>query len=112
MLLAVEGGSAATAFLPGYHIAGKTGTAEFGVALKPAGDSSNGSYNEHGWFISFAPYDNPQVAMVVFHERGGGALTAAPTAKKIWDYYFNYYKSGNPNPEASPTPTPRAGDGG
>jgi penicillin-binding protein 2 len=111
MQMAVEGGSAATAFVPGLHIAGKTGTAEFGAAIaKPTGDSENlnplqnGKYNEHGWFISFAPYDNPQVALVVFHDNGGGAATAAPTAKKIWDYYFNQYKKGNPNPGASPTP--------
>jgi penicillin-binding protein 2 len=111
MLMAVEGGSAATAFLPGYHIAGKTGTAEFGTAIKPAGETSNGSYSEHGWFISFAPYDNPQVALVVFDERGGGAVTAAPAAKQIWDYYFNHYKAGDLNPGATPTPAPTAGAG-
>ncbi len=119
MTMAVEGGSAATAFLPGQHIAGKTGTAEFGAAIaKPTGDSENlnplqnGTYNEHGWFISFAPYDNPQVALVVFHDKGGGAATAAPTAKKIWDYYFNQYKKGNPNPGASPTPASTTPAGG
>lgn len=106
MLMAVEGGSAVNGFLPGYHIAGKTGTAEFGVATKPAGENSNGSYNEHGWYISFAPYDNPQVALVVFHEKGGGAVTAAPAAQKMWDYYFNHYKQGNgtAKPDASPIP--------
>lgn len=115
MLMAVEGGSAANGFLPGYHIAGKTGTAEFGVAVKPAGETSNGAYNEHGWYISYGPCDsnitctNPQVALVVFQERGGGAVTAAPTARKIWDYYLNYYKQGNKNPESKASPTPAAG---
>ncbi len=106
MLMAVEGGSAANGFLPGYHIAGKTGTAEFGVATKPAGETSNGSYNEHGWYLSFAPYDNPQVALVVFDEKGGGAVTAAPAAQKIWDYYFNHYKkdAAQSGTDASPTP--------
>jgi penicillin-binding protein 2 len=111
MLLAVEGGSAASGFLPGYHIAGKTGTAEFGVAVRPTGDAvpTNGVYTEHGWYISFAPYDNPQVALVVFHQLGGGAVTAAPTGRKIWDYYFNHYKAGDPNPDSKASPTPSAG---
>jgi len=110
MRLAVEGGSAVNGFLPGQKIAGKTGTAEFGVAIKPAGETSNGSYNEHGWFISFAPYNDPQVALVVFDERGGGAVTAAPAAKKIWDYYFNHWhKDGadqGATAGASVSPTP------
>lgn len=112
MLMAVEGGSAKNGFLPGYHIAGKTGTAEFGVAIKPAGDSNNGTYNEHGWFMSFAPYDTPQVALVVFHEKGGGAVSAAPTAQKMWDYYFNHYKkAGETSPDQQASPTPSAGSG-
>ena len=108
MTMAVEGGSAYTAFLPGQHIAGKTGTAEFGAAIKPAGDNTNGTYNEHGWFISFAPYDNPQVALVVFHQKGNGAATAAPTAKRIWDYYFNQYKKNPPTPSTTNAAKPTA----
>ena len=111
MLMAVEGGSAQNGFLPGYHIAGKTGTAEFGVAIQPAGDSNNGTYNEHGWYMSYAPYNNPEVALVVFHERGGGAVSAAPTAQKIWDYYFNHYKAGDKTPELKASPTAAAGIG-
>ena len=44
---------------------------------------------EHGWFTGFAPFEAPEVAVVVFHEQGGGALTAAPTASRILKAYFD-----------------------
>ncbi len=92
MLQVVQSGSATTAQVPGVQIAGKSGTAEFGSRIyAPAGEEANGTYNEHGWFVSFAPYENPQVALVVFHERGGGALSAGPVSSQIWDYYFHQY---------------------
>jgi hypothetical protein len=47
----------------------------------------------------------------VFHERGGGAVSAAPTAQKIWDYYFNHYKAGDKTPELKASPTAAAGIG-
>ena len=80
--------------IPGIPMAGKTGTAEFGVKDR------SGNYQTHGWFVSFAPYDNPEIAVVVFHEQGAGYDTAAPTAGKILAYYFSK------KPGASPTPTP------
>jgi cell division protein FtsI/penicillin-binding protein 2 len=64
-------------------VAGKTGTAEFGQRL------SNGKYATHGWFVGFAPYNDPQIAIVVFVQRGSGGDDASPAAAKIIDYYFN-----------------------
>jgi len=92
MLQVVESGSATQAQVPGVRIAGKSGTAEYGTQLTAGvGEAANGTYNESGWFVSYAPYDNPQVALVVFHRRGGGAATAAPVSSQIWNYYFNDY---------------------
>jgi penicillin-binding protein 2 len=60
--------------------AGKTGTAEYG----PQGEK------KHAWFTCFAPYDNPQIALVVLIEGGGeGNEVAVPVAKKILQYYFS-----------------------
>ncbi len=60
-------------------VAGKTGTAQFG----------EGGKQEHGWFISFAPYDNPTIAMAILVEGGGeGFSSAEPVAKDVYDYYF------------------------
>ena len=60
-------------------VAGKTGTAQFGSEDKT-----------HGWFISFAPYENPEIAMVVIAEGGGdGHSSGVPVTKEVYEYYFN-----------------------
>jgi penicillin-binding protein 2 len=82
MRQSVDTGAATTAKARSVQVAGKTGTAEFGER-RP-----DGSYLEHGWFTGFGPYNDPEIAVVVFLEQGGGALTAAPVAGKIFDYYF------------------------
>jgi penicillin-binding protein 2 len=83
MRQSVSTGVASSAQVPGLALAGKTGTAEFGP---PLGD---GSYETHGWFVGFAPYENPEIAVVVFVQQGSGFTHAAPAAGRIFDYYFN-----------------------
>jgi penicillin-binding protein 2 len=59
----------------------KTGTAQFG--------ESAGTLPTHAWFTFFAPYDQPEIAIVVLVEGGGeGHEAAEPIAVKIADYYF------------------------
>lgn len=107
MRLEVVAGSAPAANVPGIAIAGKSGTAEYGQRLTvTSGEEANGSYNESGWYVSFAPYDNPQVALLVFDKKGGGAITAAPTSTKIWEYYFNQYLPSHPGASNGTAPTP------
>ena len=49
-------------------------------------------FRDHAWFVAFAPYDKPEVAVSVIIEHGGhGGETAAPIAKKILEAYFSYY---------------------
>lgn len=76
------GGTATEGRPPGIEIGGKTGTAEFGTMLP------DGSYDAHGWYIGFAPFDRPEVAVVVYLEHGVGALHAAPVARAILQAYF------------------------
>ncbi|HET9476668.1 MAG TPA: penicillin-binding protein 2 [Dehalococcoidia bacterium] len=83
MRRSVTDGVAKNAAVAGVDVAGKTGTAEFGPQL------SNGKYETHGWFVGFAPYDNPEIAVVVFVQRGSGGNDASPAAAKILDYYFH-----------------------
>ncbi len=83
MRQSVEWGVAKTAHVSGLSIGGKTGTAEFGQ------QRSDGTYQTHGWFIGFAPFDRPEVAIVVFTEQGSGGDSAAPIAGDILDYLFN-----------------------
>ena len=74
----VPGGTATPVFeeFP-IEIAGKTGTAE------------RAGHGNQAWFISLAPYPNPNVVTVVTIEEGGfGAETAAPANKQILEAYF------------------------
>lgn len=60
-------------------VAAKTGTAQF-----------QGSALEHSWFIAFAPYDNPTIAIAVLVEQGGsGAEAAAIVARDTLGWYFS-----------------------
>lgn len=59
-------------------VAGKTGTAQWSTKKGP-----------HAWFIGFAPYDKPQVAIMVLVEEGvEGSTIAAPIARDILNWYF------------------------
>ncbi len=90
MEAAVMWGTATKAQVPGVRVAGKTGTAEFCDDLaRNQGLCYTGHTPTHAWFISFAPADNPQIALVVYIYNGGeGSEHAVPVAKKILDYYF------------------------
>ena len=79
---AAAGGTAARGQPPGMTIGGKTGTAEFGLA------HADGSFDTHAWYLGFAPYEAPEVAVVVFIEHGVGAIDAAPVARAIFESYF------------------------
>jgi penicillin-binding protein 2 len=79
----VKDGTGALARLPGVDIAGKTGTAQ----TISKSDSSKGQ--DHAWFASFAPVDDPQYVVVVLVERGGkGGGVAAPIARQIYEAIF------------------------
>ncbi|MBD5784628.1 penicillin-binding protein 2 [Cellulosimicrobium terreum] len=85
MLGVVQNGSGTAAQIPGVQVAGKTGTAENDPAKAP-----------HAWFTSFAPADDPQVAVAVIVENGGssgseatGGAVAAPIAKAVIEAVLN-----------------------
>jgi penicillin-binding protein 2 len=72
-----EGGTGRASAVSGVNVAGKTGTAQ-----NPHGES-------HAWYIGFAPYESPHVAICVLVENGGsGGGVAAPIAGKILHQYF------------------------
>lgn len=73
----VEGGTGRAAQVPGVSVAGKTGTAE-----NPHGE-------DHAWFIGFAPYENPTIAICVMVENAGfGGAIAAPIAGLCIEQYL------------------------
>ncbi len=67
-------------------IAGKTGTAEF---FKRTEAEPEGFYDSHAWFAMFAPFDDPEVAIVAFVESGGeGSTNAVPICDKAYRAYL------------------------
>ena len=78
MVAVVEDGTGSNAAIGGVRVAGKTGTAQQGGDRPP-----------HAWFVSFAPADDPQVAVAVIIESGGGEAEisgnrlAAPVARQV-----------------------------
>ena len=82
MLVAVvETGTGRPAGINGVSVAGKTGTAQQGNGLPP-----------HAWFTSFAPAQDPQIAVAAVVEDGGnageeagGSRAAGPIAKAVME---------------------------
>ena len=62
-------------------IAGKTGTAE---------EVKNGHTINHAFFVSFAPYDDPEIAVTVNIPYGYSSSNAATAAKSIYRFYYGY----------------------
>ncbi|MBF0133386.1 MAG: penicillin-binding protein 2 [Magnetococcales bacterium] len=76
--------------------AGKTGTSQVvkhkreksGKLIK----ESNELFKDHALFVAYAPLEDPRLAVSVVVEHGGhGSSTAAPIAKRIFDFYFDKY---------------------
>ncbi|HSF57812.1 MAG TPA: penicillin-binding protein 2 [Candidatus Binatia bacterium] len=71
-------------------IAGKTGTAQV-IEMKGAylkSEQLSHFNRDHAWFVSYAPAQNPRIAVVVLVEHGGhGGEAAAPMAKKVIEKY-------------------------
>ncbi len=80
MVGVVDEGTGKKAAIPGIKIAGKTGTAETG-----SGDGMT-----HAWFASFAPAESPELALLIFLEKGGvGGQDAAPIAGRLWREFLS-----------------------
>ena len=76
------GGTAGSIKMPGWEIAGKTGTAQ-------VSSLGSGGAKDHAWFDSFAPAYKPEIAVVALIENSGfGAANAAPAAKGIYEAYL------------------------
>ena len=86
-------GTGSACALKEFEVAGKTGTAQ---VIRLAKDFKKGDmdrmawkFRDHAWFVAFAPFKDPKIAVVVLVEHGGfGAAAAAPIAKKVIQKYL------------------------
>jgi peptidoglycan glycosyltransferase len=85
MVAVVDNGTGTNAQIPGIKVAGKTGTAQSAPDRPP-----------YAWFVSFAPADNPSVAVAVLVENAGvdrgdisGNGLAAPIARNVMQAVLN-----------------------
>jgi peptidoglycan glycosyltransferase len=85
MVEVVDHGTGTTAQISGVKVAGKTGTAQSAPSRPP-----------YAWFVSFAPADNPKVAVAVLVQDAGvarnaisGSGLAAPIAKRVMEAVIN-----------------------
>lgn len=85
MRMVVTEGSARSLFskFP-VSVAAKTGTAQNDRRNPVTGDT----YDEYSWFVAFAPYEDPEIAIAVVIFQGGSGLHAAPFAREIMAEYF------------------------
>ena len=74
----------------GIAVAGKTGTAEYcDTYAYEKGLCIPGSWPSHAWTLAYAPYDNPEIAVVAFAYNGGeGSSVAGPIVRRTIEAYF------------------------
>lgn len=90
-MVTLEGGTAAIEFEGDTNLtAGKTGTAEYCDNFAQAqGLCDLGAWPAHAWYVGYAPFDNPEIAVVAFVYNGTeGSTFSAPIVRKVIDAYF------------------------
>ena len=95
-------GTGGRARVVGHDVCGKTGTAQVisnQARIIAQARNKNVDYRDNGWFVFFAPRDNPQVAGVVFLEHGIHGPNAAQVAHHILETFFAK-QDGKPLPPA------------
>lgn len=85
----VRHGTGKQAFLPEVEVAGKTGTAQVVSTEKEQTGKHLRRFQNHAWFVAYAPAGHPEVVVAVIVEHGGqGGEVAAPLAKRFLTAYL------------------------
>lgn len=96
LLDVVESGTGRQAKINGIKVAGKTGTAQV-TSMR----NNKVEIEDHAWFAAFAPFEQPEICVVVLVEHGGkGGAVAAPVAREVIRAYFE--QNGVLKKESSP----------
>jgi penicillin-binding protein 2 len=94
--------------ISGRDVAGKTGTAQVisNQGRQAAKGVTDRDLRDHGWFVFFAPRDNPEIAGVIFAEHAEHGYLGAPIARHVMETFFAK-KEGKPLPVLQPVTPPR-----
>ena len=85
-----EGGTGAGARIEGVEFSGKTGSAQrVSNDLRKSGLLDKDEVTDNGWFVGFAPRQNPEVVVAVLLEGGEHGALAAPVARDVIKSYFD-----------------------
>jgi penicillin-binding protein 2 len=99
-------GTGGRARIPGRDVAGKTGTAQvISNQGRQAARGSDRDLRDHGFFVFFAPKDNPVIAGVIYGEHNEHGFLGAPIAKHVIETYYAKAE-GKPLPALTPKNTP------
>jgi penicillin-binding protein 2 len=94
MKMVVDEGTGWRSRMPGVAICGKTGSAQVVAHARLQRSPTSAAMLPHGWFVTFAPAENPKIAMAVLVEHGGsGGEAAAPVAREIYARFFGPHGS-------------------
>ncbi len=82
-------GTGGRARIEGRDVAGKTGTAQvISNEGRARARNSGRDLRDNGWFVFFAPRDNPVIAGVIFGEHNEHGFLGAPIAKHVIETYY------------------------
>jgi penicillin-binding protein 2 len=85
-----EGGTGAGAAIPGLEICGKTGTAQrISNELAKSNKALALAMRDNGWFVGFAPRENPEIVVVALWEGGGKGAFSSPIVRDVIKAYFD-----------------------
>jgi penicillin-binding protein 2 len=89
-MVVTEGTAAKYAQLENIPSAGKTGTAEYCDDIAQSRNlCKREAWPTHAWYGAYAPYDNPEIAVVAFiYDGGEGSVTAGPVVRDVLNTYF------------------------
>ena len=84
------GGTAIMSRIQGLEFSGKTGSAQrVSNDLRKSGKLDKSEDKDNGWFVGFAPRENPEIAVAVLLEGGEHGALAAPIARDVVKAYFD-----------------------
>ncbi|MBC8167961.1 MAG: penicillin-binding protein 2, partial [Bryobacteraceae bacterium] len=105
------GGTGTVARLPGIEMCGKTGTAQLASNVMLKGTALGRTMKDNGWFVGFAPRENPEIVVVALIEAGLHGTTAALPVRDVIKAYFDKKTRKTPRERLASVPSldPRAG---